>query len=146
MALMFAIWSPQPNWIPRKPKLMFQICQNESGGLVIVAPPPYPSPRRGREMLIRGRLRSSSTPHPVLLRQPVVAAAGFGEGFQPPADFGGQRVLDVAPAPVAARAARQVHPPLAVHTQHVLEGHDRGVGHRDQEGPDEVPVDLRPVS
>jgi hypothetical protein len=25
---MFAIWSPQPNWIPRKPKLMFQMVEN----------------------------------------------------------------------------------------------------------------------
>src|SRR6266699_3183305 len=137
MALMFAICSPQPNWIPRKPKLMFQICQNERRGLSVIDPPSYPPPHRGEEMLIRGRLRSSSTPHPVLLRQPVVAAAGFGEGLQPPADYGGQRVLDVAPAPVAARAARQVHPPFAVYSQHVLERHHRGVGHRDQEGPDE---------
>src|SRR6266545_1635473 len=27
MALMLAICSAQPNWMPRKPKLMFQICQ-----------------------------------------------------------------------------------------------------------------------
>src|SRR5437870_5724529 len=27
MALMFAICSAQPNWMPKKPKLMFQICQ-----------------------------------------------------------------------------------------------------------------------
>src|ERR1035441_6004666 len=33
MALMFAICNPQPNWMPRKPKLMFQICQNVRGGL-----------------------------------------------------------------------------------------------------------------
>src|SRR5712691_58152 len=33
MALMFAIWSPQPNWMPRKPKLMFQTCQKPSRGL-----------------------------------------------------------------------------------------------------------------
>jgi hypothetical protein len=37
MALMFAICSPQPNWIPRKPKLIFQICQNVFGGLSMVA-------------------------------------------------------------------------------------------------------------
>src|SRR5437870_12696255 len=106
MALMFAICSPQPNWIPRKPKLMFQICQNDSRGLVIIDPPPYPSPRRGREALIRGRLRSSSTPHPIPLRQPVVAAAGFGDGLQPAPDIAGQGVLRVAPAPVAARGPR----------------------------------------
>ena len=35
MALMFAICNPQPNWMPRKPKLMFQICQNVRGGLSI---------------------------------------------------------------------------------------------------------------
>ena len=29
MALMFAICRPQPNWMPKKPKLMFQICQND---------------------------------------------------------------------------------------------------------------------
>ena len=34
MADMLAIWSPQPNWMPRKPKLMFQICQKESWGFV----------------------------------------------------------------------------------------------------------------
>ena|ERR1035438_2341988 len=33
MALMFAICNPHPNWMPRKPKLMFQICQNVRGGL-----------------------------------------------------------------------------------------------------------------
>ena len=32
MALMLAIWRPQPNWIPKKPKLMFQICQKVSRG------------------------------------------------------------------------------------------------------------------
>ena len=32
MALMLAIWSAQPNWMPRKPKLMFQICQKLRGG------------------------------------------------------------------------------------------------------------------
>src|SRR4029453_1586996 len=33
MALMFAICSAQPNWMPRKPKLMFQICQKLRCGL-----------------------------------------------------------------------------------------------------------------
>src|SRR5262245_44210850 len=37
MALMLAICSAQPNWIPRKPKLMFQICQKLRCGF---APPP----------------------------------------------------------------------------------------------------------
>src|SRR5215204_5172360 len=32
---MFPICRPQPNWIPRNPKLIFQICQNESVGLAI---------------------------------------------------------------------------------------------------------------
>src|SRR5450759_4426499 len=32
MGLMFAICKPQPNWMPRKPKLMFQICQKERRG------------------------------------------------------------------------------------------------------------------
>src|SRR5437870_12763913 len=39
MALMFASWSPQPNWMPRNPKLMFQICQKASLGLSISDPP-----------------------------------------------------------------------------------------------------------
>src|ERR1035437_5603307 len=30
MALMLAICRPQPNWMPKNPKLMFQICQNLS--------------------------------------------------------------------------------------------------------------------
>ena len=34
MALMFAICSPQPNWIPKNPKLMFQICQKFRRGLL----------------------------------------------------------------------------------------------------------------
>src|SRR6185369_17917936 len=33
MALTLAICSAQPNWIPRKPKLMFQICQKLRCGL-----------------------------------------------------------------------------------------------------------------
>ena len=32
MALMFAICSPQPNWMPRNPNDMFQICQKLSRG------------------------------------------------------------------------------------------------------------------
>jgi len=31
MALIFAIWSAQPNWMPRNPKLMFQIVRNRVG-------------------------------------------------------------------------------------------------------------------
>ncbi len=31
MALMFAICSAQPNWIPRNPKLMFQTVRNRVG-------------------------------------------------------------------------------------------------------------------
>ena len=30
--LTFAFWRPKPIWMPRKPKLMFQISQNESFG------------------------------------------------------------------------------------------------------------------
>src|ERR1700733_920174 len=33
MALMLAICKPQPNWMPRKPKLMFHICQKLRSGL-----------------------------------------------------------------------------------------------------------------
>ena len=36
MALMFAIWSAQPNWMPRNPKLMFQIVRNRVGDVCIV--------------------------------------------------------------------------------------------------------------
>src|SRR5262245_42969352 len=31
---MFAIWSAHPNWMPRKPKLMFQICQKLRRGFI----------------------------------------------------------------------------------------------------------------
>ena len=34
MRLTFAFCSAKPNWMPRKPKHMFQICQNDSVGLV----------------------------------------------------------------------------------------------------------------
>src|SRR6185369_8429427 len=34
MALILAICSPQPNWIPPKPKLMLKICQKERRGFV----------------------------------------------------------------------------------------------------------------
>src|ERR1043166_9000823 len=37
MGLMLAIWSPQPNWMPRKPKLMFQICQKLRRGFCMEA-------------------------------------------------------------------------------------------------------------
>jgi hypothetical protein len=32
MRLTLAFWSAKPNWMPRKPKHMFQICQNDSAG------------------------------------------------------------------------------------------------------------------
>src|SRR3990170_6575298 len=35
MALMLAIWRPQPNWMPRKPNDMFHICQKLSRGFSI---------------------------------------------------------------------------------------------------------------
>src|SRR5260370_31313828 len=38
MALMLCICNPQPTWIPKNPKLMFQICQNRSRGLSITLP------------------------------------------------------------------------------------------------------------
>jgi hypothetical protein len=37
MRLTLAFCSANPNWMPRKPKHMFQICQNESCGLLPVA-------------------------------------------------------------------------------------------------------------
>ncbi len=33
MRLTFAFCSAKPNWMPRKPKHMFQICQNDNSGL-----------------------------------------------------------------------------------------------------------------
>src|ERR1051326_6166714 len=36
MGLMLAICKPQPNWMPRKPKLMFQICQKLRCGFCMV--------------------------------------------------------------------------------------------------------------
>ena len=37
MRLTLAFCSAKPNWMPRKPKHMFQICQNDSCGLVVMA-------------------------------------------------------------------------------------------------------------
>jgi hypothetical protein len=42
MALMLAICRPQPNWMPRKPKLIFQICQKLRSGLRKYVPAPVP--------------------------------------------------------------------------------------------------------
>src|SRR5258708_38695736 len=42
MALMLAIWRAQPNWIPRKPKLMFQIAEKR-GGCSPMWPPGLPA-------------------------------------------------------------------------------------------------------
>ena len=36
MRLTFEFCSANPNWIPRNPKLMFQICQNESVGFCFI--------------------------------------------------------------------------------------------------------------
>src|SRR5690348_6745331 len=34
--LTFAFWRANPNWMPRNPKLMFQICQYERVGFVVI--------------------------------------------------------------------------------------------------------------
>ena len=39
MALMLFICSVQPNWMPRKPKLIFQICQKLKRGLCMQPAP-----------------------------------------------------------------------------------------------------------
>ncbi len=69
------------------------------------------------------------------------AAGALGEGAEPRADARSQVGRGEAPPPVAAGAAGQVHAGLGPRAQHVLQRHDRGVGHRDEESPDEVPVD-----
>src|SRR5258708_3869866 len=38
MELMFAICRPQPHWMPKKPKLRFQIARSESGRRVFIKP------------------------------------------------------------------------------------------------------------
>src|SRR3546814_8777013 len=38
MRLTLAFCRANPNWIPRKPKHMFHICQNDSVGLLFIAP------------------------------------------------------------------------------------------------------------
>src|SRR5258707_7507030 len=55
MALMFAICRPQPNWIPRNPKLMFQICKKASMASSMWGPPfarilPHGIARRSEEL------------------------------------------------------------------------------------------------
>src|SRR6266852_1964416 len=57
MALMLAIWSAQPNWMPRKPKLMFQICQKLKGGRG-----PSPAISRSPRSLLGGLLDQQDLP------------------------------------------------------------------------------------
>src|SRR3954468_21876242 len=46
MADMFPICRPHPNWIPKNPKLMFQICQKRKAGLVVTIAGNYATIRR----------------------------------------------------------------------------------------------------
>ena len=53
---MLAICSAQPNWMPRKPKVMFQICQKLSGGFStggIAVPPLCGLPDEQDKPLVR---------------------------------------------------------------------------------------------
>ncbi len=48
MRLTLAFCSAKPNWMPRKPKHMFQICQNDSAGLSALIMVWSVPPRRAR--------------------------------------------------------------------------------------------------
>jgi len=58
------------------------------------------------------------------------AARSRGDRAQAPAHFRREVARREAPAPVALSAPGQVHAPLGPHAEHVLQRHDRGVGHR----------------
>src|SRR5450432_716385 len=100
MALMFAICNPQPNWIPRKPKLMFQICQNVRGGLSI----------------------NNS------YRRLFLAIVKLDHGSQSLAQIASQRPGTTTPLPVAADGAGEIHASRAAEAEHILERNDGNVG------------------
>src|SRR5438552_16096933 len=119
MALMFAICSPQPNWMPRKPKLMFQICQKLRRGLSMAILPLVLAPALALHA-------------PVVLRHLP----------QPPAYLRGEGAGRETPPPVAARPRGYVHAGLAAEAEDSLQRDDRQLGHRSQQRADEAPVDL----
>src|SRR5689334_6078644 len=112
MALMFAICRPQPNWMPRKPKLMFQICQKPSLGLSM------------------GRLRGGILPQRVRASREQVARVRVAEAERAreravaglPADVEAARGIETVPLdqrhPQAGKrlAAPAAGAPLAVRT------------------------------
>src|SRR5690348_16985333 len=65
--LTLAFCSAKPNWIPRNPKHMFQICQNDSAGLRIIVSPAgiFPTTRlRIAQVVVSFRRKPESDLHP----------------------------------------------------------------------------------
>src|SRR5450631_2028784 len=112
MALMFAICNPQPNWMPRKPKLMFQICQNVRGGLSMDTPDDSLA-------IVKGDQCSKSR-----------------------AELAAQRARTITPFPVSAYRAGKIHARRAAQAQHILQRNNRNVSDRRQHRPDHSPVNL----
>ena len=109
MADMFAICRPQPNWMPKKPNDMFQICQNERRGfsamvvwVSLIAGPPQGQAgsvtAAGESARRAGHVRQppwSRTGWPAPSGHPGVPAPGPSESgggprqAQPPVDAAG---------------------------------------------------------
>src|ERR1039457_2123399 len=106
MALMFAICNPQPNWMPRKPKLMFQICQNVRGGLSMDSP-------------------TDDSPTVILL--PIVQG---DQGSKSRAQFAAQGARAITAFPVSADRAGKIHTRRAAQAEHTRQRDNRNVSDR----------------
>src|SRR5208283_5640034 len=101
MALMFAICNPQPNWMPKKPKLRFQICQNVRGGLFMDS---------------------------ILLLGTVLPIVQRDEGSESGAQLASQCARTIPPFPVSADRAGKIHARRIAQSQHILQWHNRNIG------------------
>src|ERR1700677_1002595 len=128
MALMFAICNPQPNCMPRKPKLMFQICQKVRGGWSITS-----RVERSAEdsLIVTGPCRQFSLP--IVQRD---------QRSQPRAQLAAQSTRPIPPFPVSADLARKIHARVAPQPEHILQRDDSHICHRRQHRAEHDPVDL----
>ena len=112
MALMLAICNPQPNWMPRKPKLMFQICQKVRGGLSMLVDTFPEKPDHWSAQKVRTITATK--------RRASLTIIQSRQGTQTRTHFPGQRARTISPFPVMADAARKVHARLGAKAQDIL--------------------------
>src|SRR5208282_407231 len=109
MALMFAICNPQPNWIPRKPKLMFQICQKVRGGLSISS---------------FQRFFSNANVY-----QTFLSIVERDQRSKSITQLGVQRSRTITPLPVSTDFSGKIHARFAAQAEHILQRNNRHIGY-----------------